>query len=123
VMKSISVDHGHNRPTSAQSADGEVMLDIEVAAAVAPLWAGLVIGIPQPGPVQHRPVKWIPRHHDGQQLRVFRCIRMGSSDRSADSGGRSNAPGSARSYRTGSNSIPTERDYPWRGRTLTPKLQ
>jgi kumamolisin len=30
------VDHGHNRPTTANSADGEVMLDIEVAAAVAP---------------------------------------------------------------------------------------
>jgi kumamolisin len=33
---SVSVDHGRNAPTSAQSADGEVMLDIEVAAAIAP---------------------------------------------------------------------------------------
>jgi kumamolisin len=36
TVKSISVDHGNNRPSTAQSADGEVMLDIEVAAAVAP---------------------------------------------------------------------------------------
>jgi kumamolisin len=36
TVKSISVDNGNNRPTTAQSADGEVMLDIEVAAAVAP---------------------------------------------------------------------------------------
>jgi kumamolisin len=34
-VKSVSVDHGKNRPTTAQSADGEVMLDIEVAGAVA----------------------------------------------------------------------------------------
>ncbi|MDE2368437.1 MAG: S8/S53 family peptidase [Burkholderiales bacterium] len=32
----VSVDGGKNHPTNAQSADGEVMLDIEVAAAVAP---------------------------------------------------------------------------------------
>jgi kumamolisin len=31
-----SVDHAKNRPTTANSADGEVMLDIEVAGAVAP---------------------------------------------------------------------------------------
>jgi kumamolisin len=36
AVKSVSVDHATNRPTNAQSADGEVMLDIEVAAAVAP---------------------------------------------------------------------------------------
>lgn len=35
-VKRILVDHGHNRPTTPNSADGEVMLDIEVAAAVAP---------------------------------------------------------------------------------------
>ena len=35
-VKTVSVDHGKNRPTTAKSADGEVMLDIEVAAAVAP---------------------------------------------------------------------------------------
>ena len=35
-VKTISVDHAGNRPTSADSADGEVMLDIEVAGAVAP---------------------------------------------------------------------------------------
>ena len=34
-IKSVSVDHGKNRPTTPSSADGEVMLDIEVAAAVA----------------------------------------------------------------------------------------
>jgi kumamolisin len=32
----VSVDGGKNAPTNANSADGEVMLDIEVAAAVAP---------------------------------------------------------------------------------------
>jgi kumamolisin len=32
----VSVDSGKNAPTNANSADGEVMLDIEVAAAVAP---------------------------------------------------------------------------------------
>jgi kumamolisin len=35
-VKAILVDHGHNRPTNPNSADGEVMLDIEVAGAVAP---------------------------------------------------------------------------------------
>ncbi len=35
-VKAISVDGGRNHPTNANSADGEVMLDIEVAAAVAP---------------------------------------------------------------------------------------
>lgn len=35
-MLSISVDHAGNDPTSAGSDDGEVMLDIEVAGAVAP---------------------------------------------------------------------------------------
>jgi len=35
-VKSISVDHAHNRPTTPQSADGEVMLDIEVAGSAAP---------------------------------------------------------------------------------------
>ena len=35
-VKSISVNHAENRPSTAQSADGEVMLDIEVAGAVAP---------------------------------------------------------------------------------------
>lgn len=36
AVKSISVDHAQNRPTTPQSADGEVMLDIEVAGSVAP---------------------------------------------------------------------------------------
>ena len=35
-VKAVLVDHGHNRPTNPSSADAEVMLDIEVAAAVAP---------------------------------------------------------------------------------------
>jgi kumamolisin len=35
-VKSISVDHAKNRPTTPNGADGEVMLDIEVAGAVAP---------------------------------------------------------------------------------------
>jgi kumamolisin len=35
-VKAIRVDGGRNHPTTANSADGEVMLDIEVAAAVAP---------------------------------------------------------------------------------------
>ncbi|MET3133887.1 kumamolisin [Oxalobacteraceae bacterium GrIS 1.11] len=35
-VKTISVDSGKNHPTNANSADGEVMLDIEVAAALAP---------------------------------------------------------------------------------------
>jgi len=36
TVKAIAVDGGRNHPTNANSADGEVMLDIEVAAAVAP---------------------------------------------------------------------------------------
>ncbi len=36
TVKAISVDGGKNHPTNANSADGEVMLDIEVAAAIAP---------------------------------------------------------------------------------------
>jgi kumamolisin len=35
-VKAVSVDGASNHPTNANSADGEVMLDIEVAAAVAP---------------------------------------------------------------------------------------
>jgi kumamolisin len=35
-VKAISIDRAVNHPTNANSADGEVMLDIEVAAAVAP---------------------------------------------------------------------------------------
>jgi kumamolisin len=35
-VTSISVDHAANAPTTPDSADGEVMLDIEVAGAVAP---------------------------------------------------------------------------------------
>jgi kumamolisin len=35
-ITAISVDGGKNAPSNANSADGEVMLDIEVAAAVAP---------------------------------------------------------------------------------------
>ena len=36
AVLAISVDGGRNHPTNANSADAEVMLDIEVAAAVAP---------------------------------------------------------------------------------------
>jgi kumamolisin len=35
-VASISVDHAGNHPTTPDSADGEVMLDLEVAGAVAP---------------------------------------------------------------------------------------
>ena len=35
-VKTVRVDHGRNHATTADSADGEVMLDIEVAAAIAP---------------------------------------------------------------------------------------
>ena len=35
-VTSVSVDNGTNSPTNANSADGEVLLDIEVAGAVAP---------------------------------------------------------------------------------------
>jgi kumamolisin len=41
-VSAVSVDGGKNSPTNANSADGEVMLDIEVAAAVAP-GAGIVV--------------------------------------------------------------------------------
>ncbi len=36
TIAAISVDGGKNSPSTADSADGEVMLDVEVAAAVAP---------------------------------------------------------------------------------------
>jgi kumamolisin len=36
TVSAVSVDGGHNNPTNANSADGEVMLDIEVAGAIAP---------------------------------------------------------------------------------------
>ena len=36
TVKAIAVDGGKNSPSNANSADGEVMLDIEVAGAVAP---------------------------------------------------------------------------------------
>jgi kumamolisin len=36
TVTAVSVDKGKNAPTTANSADGEVMLDIEVSAAVAP---------------------------------------------------------------------------------------
>jgi subtilase family serine protease len=77
VMKSISVDHGHNRPTSAQSADGEVMLDIEVAAAVAPLWAGLVILLNQK--LNRRMGFLSPALYNIDQSSGFRDITMGNN--------------------------------------------
>lgn len=36
AVTAVSVDGGHNQPGADQNADGEVMLDIEVAGAVAP---------------------------------------------------------------------------------------
>ena len=36
TVKAVLVDGAHNSPTTSSSADGEVMLDIEVAGAVAP---------------------------------------------------------------------------------------
>ncbi|MGH2464402.1 MAG: S53 family peptidase, partial [Candidatus Limnocylindrales bacterium] len=42
TVTSVSVDGGRNQPTTADSADGEVMLDIEVAGSVAP-GAGIVV--------------------------------------------------------------------------------
>ena len=36
TVNAVSVDHGKSKPTTADSADGEVFLDIEVAGAVAP---------------------------------------------------------------------------------------
>ncbi|RYY18919.1 MAG: peptidase S53, partial [Cytophagaceae bacterium] len=36
TVKVVSVNGAHNQPTNANSADGEVLLDLEVAAAVAP---------------------------------------------------------------------------------------
>ena len=36
TVTSVSVDKGKNKPTNANSADGEVLLDIEVVGAVAP---------------------------------------------------------------------------------------
>jgi kumamolisin len=36
TVKAISVDHGRNAPSTANGADGEVMLDIEVAGSIAP---------------------------------------------------------------------------------------
>ena len=36
IVVAVAVDKGKNAPTTASSADGEVMLDIEVSAAVAP---------------------------------------------------------------------------------------
>jgi kumamolisin len=36
LVKAVTVDQAKNRPTTPQSADGEVMLDIEVAGSVAP---------------------------------------------------------------------------------------
>jgi kumamolisin len=36
AVTAVSVDHGANSPTTATGPDGEVMLDIEVAAAIAP---------------------------------------------------------------------------------------
>jgi kumamolisin len=35
-VKAVLVDHARNHPTNANSADGEVLLDIEVAGAIAP---------------------------------------------------------------------------------------
>jgi kumamolisin len=45
-VKSVSVNQATNRPTTPQSADGEVMLDIEVAGSVAPAAAIIVYFAP-----------------------------------------------------------------------------
>jgi kumamolisin len=49
AVTSISVDHAENNPTTADSADAEVMLDIEVAGAVAPKAAIAVYFAPNNG--------------------------------------------------------------------------
>jgi len=45
-VTTVSVDHGKNRPSTPQSADGEVMLDIEVAGAVDPVASFVVYFTP-----------------------------------------------------------------------------
>jgi kumamolisin len=45
----VSVDHGGNSPSTPDSADGEVMLDIEVAGAVAPKAKFVVYFAPNDG--------------------------------------------------------------------------
>ena len=45
-VKAVNVDGGRNQPTTANSADGEVMLDIEVVAALAPKAAIVVYFAP-----------------------------------------------------------------------------
>jgi kumamolisin len=49
LVSSVSVDHAGNDPTGADSADGEVMLDIEVAGAVAPKASYVVYFAPNNG--------------------------------------------------------------------------
>jgi kumamolisin len=48
-ISSVSVDHAGNDPTTADSADGEVMLDLEVAGAVAPKATLVVYFAPNDG--------------------------------------------------------------------------
>jgi kumamolisin len=48
-ISSVSVDHAGNDPTTADSADGEVMLDLEVAGAVAPKATFVVYFAPNGG--------------------------------------------------------------------------
>ena len=47
AVRVVSVNGGRNQPTNANSADGEVLLDIEVAAAVAPKAKIVVYFAPQ----------------------------------------------------------------------------
>jgi kumamolisin len=49
VVSAVSVDHAGNNPSTFQSDDGEVMLDIEVAGAVAPKARYVVYFAPNDG--------------------------------------------------------------------------
>ena len=71
TVTAVSVDNGKNSPGNANGADGEVMLDIEVSAAVAPGAKIVVYFAPNTDQGFHRRHRQRGARHDQQPERDF----------------------------------------------------
>jgi kumamolisin len=82
IVSSVSVDHAGNDPTTADSADGEVMLDLEVAGAVAPRAKLVVYFAPNTGQGFVDAIS--AAVHDSQRKPTVISISWGSPEDSVD---------------------------------------
>lgn len=82
IVSSVSVDHAGNDPSTADSADGEVMLDLEVAGAVAPKAKLVVYFAPNTGQGFVDAISTAV--HDSQRKPSVISISWGSPEDSVD---------------------------------------